>query len=71
MALGADVVGMSAVAEAIVARHRGMKFLGISCITNMTCIYSKDGTNHEEVMEIGRLTAGKFINLLTNIVDQL
>jgi len=71
MALGADVVGMSTVAEAIVARHCGMKILGLSCITNMTCIYSKSGTSHEEVMEMGRLTADRFIALLTKIIPRL
>jgi purine-nucleoside phosphorylase len=71
MALGADVVGMSTVAEAIAARHCGMKILGISCITNMTCIYSKAGTNHEEVIEMARLKAGQFITLLTAIIEQL
>jgi purine-nucleoside phosphorylase len=71
MALGADVVGMSTVAEAIVAKHCGMKILGISCITNMTCIYSKNGTNHEEVIEMGRLTADSFIKLLTGIIKKM
>ena len=71
MALGADVVGMSTVAETIVARHCNMKVLGISCVTNMTCIISKAKTSHEEVVEMGKLGAEKFITLITDILKNL
>jgi len=69
--LGADVVGMSTVPEAIVARHCGLKTMGISCITNMACIYTTDGTNHEEVIEMGKRVAGDFIKLLRAIMSAL
>lgn len=71
MALGADVVGMSTVAETIVACHAGIKVLGISCITNMTCVISKDGTNHEEVIEMGKKVATKFTTLLNEILKEI
>lgn len=47
-----DAIGASTTPEVMVARNRGMKVVGISCITN---IISGDGTNdtsHEEVMSV-------------------
>ncbi|MBQ6256300.1 MAG: purine-nucleoside phosphorylase, partial [Clostridia bacterium] len=58
--LGADAVGMSTVPETIVARHCGMKVLGISCITNMAAGVFREPINHEEVMAMGRHVRGEF-----------
>jgi len=67
-AIGADAVGMSTVAEAIVARHVGMQVLGISCITNMAAGVLPQPLNHAEVMETAQRVRGAFIALLEEIV---
>ena len=69
--IGADAVGMSTVAEAIVARHMGMEVLGISCITNMAAGVLPQVLDHAEVMETAQRVKGAFIALLEEIVGQL
>ena len=69
--LGADAVGMSTVPEAIIARHQGMKVLGISCITNFAAGMTDGTINHEEVMETGSRVAEVFKELLTRIISKL
>jgi purine-nucleoside phosphorylase len=69
--LGADAVGMSTVPEAIVARHQGMKVLGISCITNFAAGMTSETINHEEVMETGARVAEVFKELLTRTISKL
>ena len=70
-AFGADAIGMSTVPEAIVARHMGMKVLGISCITNMAAGIGDQPINHEEVMEIGNRVRATFTVLLRRIIGRL
>src|ERR1700694_1733183 len=65
---GADAVRMSTVPEAIVARHMGMRVLGISCITNMAAGISDQLINHEEVMETGRRVRDTFARLLRRLM---
>ncbi len=50
--MGADAVGMSTAPEVIVARNRGMKCVGMSCITNKIAQDGTNATNHEEVKAI-------------------
>lgn len=66
--IGADLVGMSTVAEVIAARQMGMKVLAISCVTNMAAGTTDAPINHEEVLEIGRKISGQFKALLRDVV---
>jgi purine-nucleoside phosphorylase len=68
---GADAIGMSTVPEAIVARHMGMKVLGISCITNMAAGISDSPINHDEVMETGNRVRATFTLLLRHIIGRI
>jgi purine-nucleoside phosphorylase len=69
-ALGADAVGMSTAPEVIVARHGGMRVLGLSLITNLAL---PDGppANHEEVIEAGEQAKPLFGALIRGILARL
>ena len=69
--IGADVVGMSTVPEAIVARHMGLEVLGISCITNPAAGVLPKPLVHDEVMEVARRVRGEFASLLEGIIERL
>ncbi|HEY3940729.1 MAG TPA: purine-nucleoside phosphorylase, partial [Bryobacteraceae bacterium] len=69
--IGADLVGMSTVAEVIAANHLGMQVLGISCVTNVAAGLSAEKLNHDEVLEVGRRVAGSFIKLLSALLPRL
>ena len=62
--LGADVLGMSTVPEAIVGVHSGMKIIGISCITNMASGILNQPLSHSEVIETTERVKEKFKKLI-------
>lgn len=71
--VGADTVGMSTVHEVVVARHMGMKVLAFSSITNMVIdnLDTDHETNHEEVLEVGRIIVPKLITILKGVVERI
>ncbi len=70
-AIGADLVGMSSVPEAIAARYLGMELLGISCVTNCAAGILDQPLDHQEVIERGKEAAPRFARLLTEVVARL
>ncbi|MFC7441040.1 purine-nucleoside phosphorylase [Laceyella putida] len=69
--LGGDAVGMSTVPEVIVARHAGIRVLGISCITNMAAGILPQPLSHDEVMETANQVKGMFIRLVKGLVREM
>lgn len=69
--IGADAVGMSTVPEVIVARHGGMRVLGLSGISNKANLDGSTVTTHEEVMEAGKTITPKMEKLIRGVLRAL
>lgn len=71
-AMGADAVGMSTAAEVVVARHGGLRVLGISMISN-TLTPAEEGplVNHEEVLAAGADAVHRMTPLVALIIQRL
>ncbi|MGE5053771.1 MAG: purine-nucleoside phosphorylase [Acidobacteriota bacterium] len=69
--IGADLVGMSTVAEVIAARHMGLNVLAISCVTNMAAGILDQPLSHAEVMETGERVRSIFEALLKAVLPRV
>jgi purine-nucleoside phosphorylase len=69
--LGADVVGMSTVPEAIVARHAGIEVLALALVANSAAGVVGTPITHEEVLDAGRRAAPTLARLIERVVARL
>ena len=68
---GADAGCMSTVPEAIVARHGGLRVLGISGISNKIDINGNNIASHKEVLEAGKIIVPKLSKLIKGVLAKL
>jgi purine-nucleoside phosphorylase len=68
--LGADLVGMSTVLEAIAAHAEGCEVLGISLVTNLAAGLGEP-LDHEEVLAVGKSSATRMGKLLGEVLPRL
>jgi purine-nucleoside phosphorylase len=74
--LGVDAVGMSTAAEVVVARHGGMRVLGLSHISNVAVPDQDEAGEfvedpHEEVLEAGRRAIPRLVALIRGVLEKL
>lgn len=69
--IGADLVGMSTVPEAIAAHALGAEVLAISLVTNAAAGVTGEKLNHEEVIAAGKAAASRMGALLKGVIPKL
>jgi purine-nucleoside phosphorylase len=71
--IGADAVGMSTVPEAIVARHGGMRVLGLSGISNLVIdqVDAEGEASHEEVLAAGQQLVPRMLAIIRGVLARL
>jgi len=69
--IGADVVGMSTVPEAIVAVHCGLKAVGLSVITDMCLPDALQPSNVEEIIRTANEAEPKLRQIVRGIVAEM
>ncbi len=69
--LGADTVGMSTVPEVMVARHAGMRILGICAITDVPVLAPDEVLTHADVVKVANEIKPKFLKLMKGILRKI
>lgn len=68
---GADAIGMSTVHEVIIARHLGMRVLGLSTVTDMAIPDSHEHATGDDVLRVAAASGATFRQLVTAIIQDM
>ena len=69
--LGADTIGMSTVHEVAMARHLGMRVLGLSAVTDMALPDSDEHASGDDVLRMADQVGGAFRALVREVLPAL
>ena len=69
--IGVDAVGMSTVPEVTVARHGGMRALGLSTISNKANLDGDTITSHEEVLAAGKIVLPRLTHIIKGVLQRV
>jgi purine-nucleoside phosphorylase len=69
--IGSDAVGMSTVAETIIAHHGHTRVLGFSGISNKANLDGSTITTHEEVLQAGQVIVPKLTSIIRGVLESL
>lgn len=69
--IGVDAVGMSTVPEVTVARHSGMRVIGVSGISNKANLDGSTITTHEEVLAAGKILVPRMTTLVKGVLQSM
>jgi len=70
-AIGADVVGMSTVPEVIVARHGGMRVLGLSIITDQCLPDALEPASLPQILRVARAAEPRLTAIVAGVISRL
>lgn len=68
---GADAIGMSTVHEVTMARHLGMRVLGLSTVTDMALADRDEHASGDDVLRVAHEAGGRFRELVRAVLPEL
>ena len=69
--MGADVVGMSTVPEAIVAKHAGLRTLGFSIVTDMCLPDALEPVDIAKILAVAAQGGERLAKLIPDVVARI